>query len=161
MPIVQVVRSGGQSGADRAALDAARSLGIPVCGFVPAGGWAENATKAPGVLARYPELQATKSSDPAVRTRLNVEHSDATIIVWTGAAEVSAGTELTAQTARALARPVLVVTTETAPSKVVEWIQSLGLGLDLNIAGPRESEDPGLYEAAKTFLTAVLRDLER
>ena len=54
------IRSGGQSGVDRAALDFARKHNMEICGWCPKGGWAEDYPEAPGILAVYPELQETK-----------------------------------------------------------------------------------------------------
>ena len=53
------IRSGGQTGVDRAALDTARKYGIEICGWCPKGGWAEDLPSSPGLLAEYPELRKT------------------------------------------------------------------------------------------------------
>ena len=39
---IKIIRSGGQTGVDRAALDVARELGIPVAGWCPKNGIAED-----------------------------------------------------------------------------------------------------------------------
>ena len=77
----RAIRSGGQSGVDRAALDFAIEFGVPYGGWVPAGGWAEDFPEPPGLLARYRHLQETASSDPSVRTEWNVRDSDGTLIL--------------------------------------------------------------------------------
>ena len=59
---------GGQSGVDRAALDAAIAAGVPHGGWCPAGGWAEDFPDPPGLRAAYPALRPTPSADPAERT---------------------------------------------------------------------------------------------
>jgi len=59
MAKIASIRSGGQSGVDRAALDAARAAGIRIEGWVPEGGWAEDYPTPPGVLVLYPELRPT------------------------------------------------------------------------------------------------------
>lgn len=148
--IVRVV-SGGQTGVDRAALDAAVELGLAYGGWCPAGGWAEDHPDPPGLLADYPALRETASADPGVRTRLNVRESDATLVVGGGVA--SPGTDLTLATAARLGRPHLI--TEDAEAALA-WLTSLGRGLTLNVAGPRESEQPGVYAATRELLGRVL-----
>ena len=68
--------SGGQTGADRAALDWAIQNGHPHAGHCPAGRRAENGT----IPLKY-KLHETDSMSYAHRTRLNIEQSDATLIV--------------------------------------------------------------------------------
>ena len=80
-----IIVSGGQSGVDRAALDVAVARGIDYAGWCPRGGWAEDLTEPPGLLARYPHLRETPSADPAQRTEWNVRESDATLILIEGA----------------------------------------------------------------------------
>ena len=74
-----IIVSGGQTGVDRAALDAAIARGIAYGGWCPQGGWAEDCPEPPGVLARYPLLRETPSADPAQRTEWNVRDSDASL----------------------------------------------------------------------------------
>ncbi len=101
--------SGGQTGVDRAVLDAAIARGEPYGGWCPAGGWAEDRPEPPGLLADYPALRPTPSSDPAQRTTWNVRDSDATLILGQRRETASPGTELTLEVARTLGRPVLVL----------------------------------------------------
>lgn len=77
-PLFAAIRSGGQTGVDRGALDAARAAGVPIVGWCPAGGWAEDLTETPGLLTDYPELRETPSPEPAQRTEWNVRDSDVT-----------------------------------------------------------------------------------
>ena len=62
-PTIIRIRSGGQSGVDRAALDFARKHNIEICGWCPKGGWAEDYPEAPGIKEMYPELQETRHCD--------------------------------------------------------------------------------------------------
>lgn len=148
--------SGGQTGADRAALDVAIELGLPYSGWCPAGGWAEDLPDPPGVLAPYPRLRETPSDDPSVRTRLNVRDSDATLVVR-APGKYSPGSDLTIATAEKMGRPCLE--TMGDPDTVTDWLMSLPTrigGIRLNVAGPRESYEPGVYDTTRYLLRAVL-----
>jgi hypothetical protein len=145
--------SGGQTGADRAALDVAIELGVDYGGWCPAGGWAEDLVDPPGLLAVYPELTATTDPDPATRTRLNVRDSDATLIVWDGRTP-SPGTQLTIDVARELGRPFLV--TDGDVGRTQAWLDELPAPIVLNVAGPRESNCPGTYARTAALLLGVL-----
>lgn len=144
--------SGGQTGADRAALDVAIELGIDYGGWCPAGGWAEDYPKPPGLLAFYPKLVATAEPEPAVRTRLNVRDSDATLIVWDGRT-ASPGTQLTMNIAQELGRPLLVTSANAAETQA--WLDGFSTPVVLNVAGPRESNGPGTYARTVELLRAV------
>lgn len=150
--------SGGQSGVDRAALDVAIECGIPYRGWCPRGGWAEDMPDPPGLLARYPGLLATPAREPAERTRLNVRDSDATLILTMGPA-ASPGTALAEREARALARPLALVDLAGSEADQEDRIRELLEGLPgaraLNVAGPRESEAPGIYRRAARLLGAA------
>jgi hypothetical protein len=152
-PVGRVV-SGGQTGADRAALDAARSAGLPYGGWCPSGGWAEDAVEPPGLLPAYPALREAPSADPELRTRWNVRDSDVTLVLHSHGLR-SAGTLLTVRVAAELGRPCLVAAVEDLVT-VRRWISALPTGTVLNVAGPRESEQPGLYAAARATLDVVL-----
>jgi putative molybdenum carrier protein len=141
--------SGGQTGVDRAALDAALELGIERGGWCPAGRWAEDGP----IDARYP-LRETPSADPAQRTEWNVRDSDGTLLLTGGS---SPGTESTEAAARRLGKPVYRYGADALPDVGAfrRWVQVYGIRT-LNVAGPRESESPGVYAAARAYLRAVL-----
>ena len=65
---IKRIRTGGQSGVDRAASDVARALNIEICGWCPRGGWAEDYVTPPGLLSNYPELTETPSEGTTQRT---------------------------------------------------------------------------------------------
>jgi hypothetical protein len=146
---VSKIVSGGQTGVDRAALDVALALGLDCGGWCPLGRRAEDGP----IPGRYP-LRQCESPEYAERTRLNVRDSDATLVVCTG--QPMGGSALTKRLAGELGRPVLVIDPDAADtrSRFGEWI---GAGVAvLNVAGPRESTEPGIYGRARAFLIGVL-----
>ncbi len=146
--------SGGQTGVDRAALDAAIGAGAPYAGWCPAGGVAEDLPVPPGLLASYPSLRETGSSDAAERTRLNVRDSTATLVV-SPRHLVAGGTLLTVDEAARLQRPCLVT---TGPARLVSaWLDTLTSPCVLNIAGPRATEWPEGYDVASGLVADLLR----
>jgi hypothetical protein len=149
------VVSGGQTGADRAALDAAREAGLTIGGWCPRGRRAEDGRIPPS----YP-LEETPSPRYPQRTAWNVRDSDATLVVARGAPR--GGTELTVRLATVAARPVLVVDLDAAPdpAAVAAWLAARAVAV-LNVAGPRESENPGIAAQARGFLTAVFGALRQ
>ena len=155
------VRSGGQTGVDRAALDAAIAAGLPYMGWCPKGGLAEDFAHPSGLLAVYPLLQETSSSDPSRRTERNVRDSDATLILVANDVAGGSGTDLTRRTAERLGKPCLVVDVRDASAldRTRDWLRALVRGrasFDLNVAGPRESQSPGIYQAARKLLAQAL-----
>ena len=158
--LIAAIRSGGQTGVDRGALDASRAAGVPIEGWCPACGWAEDMQEAPGLLVDYPELRETPSPEPAQRTEWNVRDSDVTLIIGpdadTASSEVSPGTTLTQEMASSLSRPVRRVG-KGYIADTFEWLRNQGAQLTVNIAGPRESEWPGAYEASFRIVGELLR----
>ncbi|HEX2079177.1 MAG TPA: putative molybdenum carrier protein [Longimicrobium sp.] len=142
--------SGGQTGVDRAALDVALERGMPCGGWCPAGRWAEDGPIDP----RYP-LRETPSADPARRTEWNVRDSDGTLVLVTSAP--SPGTDRTLEAARRLGRPAYLWHLDALPDLDAfrRWLQIHNIRT-LNVAGPRESESPGVYVLAGGYLRAVL-----
>ncbi|WP_312976013.1 putative molybdenum carrier protein [Corynebacterium sp.] len=161
--MIATIRSGGQSGVDRGALDAARAAGTPVVGWCPAGGWAEDHPTPPGLLRDYPELTETPSSETRQRTEWNVRDSDVSLIL-TAPAGTSPGTDLTVGFASNWQRPHLVLGASARDRSdmtavahdVSEWLRQQGSGLVVNIAGPRASEWAGAYAASYRLVTALL-----
>jgi Circularly permutated YpsA SLOG family len=141
--------SGGQTGVDRAALDTAIALGLAYGGWCPRGGWAEDLQTPPGLLTRYPLLRETPSKDPARRTRWNVRDSDRTLILHDARGLASSrGTALTLRLAEQYGKLHLVVDVDQgdAADRIVAWLANGKGAVVLNIAGPRESSVPGIYE---------------
>jgi hypothetical protein len=149
-PAIVKIVSGGQTGVDRAALDAAIALGIPLGGWVPRNRRAEDGR----VPDRYP-VRETASDAYDVRTRLNVRDSDATLVLARG--RLTGGTALTLAIARSLGRPYLILDLAGVvdPEDVRAWLAREHVRI-LNIAGPRESSHPGIYDEALAVLTSLL-----
>jgi hypothetical protein len=154
LPHVARVVSGGQTGADRAALDWARAHGVDRGGWCPRGGLAEDLPEPPGVRADHPELRETPGASYGQRTEWNVRDSDATLVLVLPGASPSGGTALTLAHAARLGRPHLLARTDD-PAAVRSWLTTLPEGSTLNVAGPRESTSPGMHAAVLALLDAV------
>jgi hypothetical protein len=144
--------SGGQTGADRAALDVALTLSLPIGGGCPKGRRAEDGM----IPDRYP-LTETPEADYDTRTRRNVEDSDGTLILNLGT--LDGGTALTVKLARQMGKPCLMVALEDGiePTAFQEWLDAHPIAV-LNVAGPRESKRPGVYAAACRLLDTLLQN---
>jgi hypothetical protein len=152
--------SGGQTGADRAALDVALELGIAHGGWCPRGRLAED-----GAIPERYELRETPSRRYAQRTEWNVRDSDATV-VFTIAAAVTGGTSLTLACARRLGKPALHLSRDAlaaehgdsalasaAAQRLLAFLQEHSVR-GLNVAGPRGSQEPEIA----AFVGGVLRE---
>ena len=141
------IRSGGQTGVDRAALDAALAAGLPYEGWCPKGGLAEDFFAPPGLLSKYPCLKETPSPDPKQRTEWNVRDSALTLVLVPHAQFCSPGTDFTMACAKKLGKPCTVIPYRDARAheRLAQMIELLKEDMSLNIAGPRESEHKGAY----------------
>jgi len=156
MSKIIIIRSGGQTGADRGALDAARSLQVPISGWCPQGGLAEDYPDSPGLKSAYPELVETPSRDYYERTEWNVRDADATLILQPREILDSPGTNFTIEIAQKLGRPFFVIN-DIEISPVVIWLDSLGDDLELNVAGPRERFFPGMHDLTFSLIVELLK----
>jgi hypothetical protein len=150
---ITTIISGGQTGADRAAFDFALENGIEIGGFVPQGRRAEDGR----IGERYPHLIETKTRNYSERTRLNIEHSDATLILSNE--KLTGGSRLTERLAERRRKPCLhlefsSVEMDDAVESAKKWLDSVDCR-KLNVAGPRASTDPEIYEKTKTFLARL------
>jgi len=156
------ILSGGQSGVDRAALDAALARGVEYGGWCPRGGWAEDHPHPPGLLAHYPKLAETPLADPAQRTEWNVRDADAClIVVEAGGLAVSRGTALAREQAARYGKPIFIAELGAADvtGRAAAWLRQrerFGENFTLAIGGPRESEAPGICARALAFIGALL-----
>ncbi len=167
VPLQKIV-SGGQTGVDRAALDAAIAAGIPTGGWCPGERRAEDGQ----IPEQYP-LQETASRSYAVRTEWNVRDSDGTLILVLD--RISSGTKLTLDSARNQNKPVFVeYLASSAPrgllgsensrdeqiESVVDWLRRHKI-CTLNVAGPRGSSSAEVYPRAFSFMAQLLARLAR
>lgn len=148
--MLQRIISGGQTGADRAALDWAIAHGIPHGGWCPAGRKAEDGP----IDCKY-QLTETESANYRARTLRNVRDSDATLVLNVGA--LDGGSLETLRAAEREGKPVRVVALDQASSvdiaEVRAWLRGIGT---INVAGPRESKRPGINRAVSVFLARLL-----
>lgn len=147
--IIKII-SGGQTGADRGALDAAISMRLPHGGWCPKGRLAED-----GVIPSRYGLTETASAQYRVRTEQNVIDSDGTLIIYRGI--LQGGSELTRRMAVKYAKPHLLVDVlrPLEPSVIRQWIESENIAV-LNVAGPRESSAPGIGEQVRILIRRIL-----
>jgi hypothetical protein len=156
--MIEKVISGGQTGVDRAALDAALEAGLPAGGCCPKGRRAED-----GVIPeRYP-LRELDSPQYSSRTEKNVVDADGTLILNKGA--LTEGTRATYDFALHYGRPCLIVQLDRQEpgswQQVIAWIDRHELRV-LNVAGPRESKFPGgIYRDAHRYLSGLFAALAR
>jgi hypothetical protein len=149
--LIECLILGGQTGVDRAGLHVALELVIPCGGWCPRGRRAEDGR----IPARFP-LKESTSRNYAVRTRRNVEESDGTLILSRG--ELTGGTALTESIARQNQKPCLVIDlmAEFDAQPVEEWIVENRIRT-LNVAGPRESQQAGIFDQACEYLREFIK----
>lgn len=146
--------SGGQTGVDRAALDAAIAAAVPHGGWCPAGRRAED-----GEIPPKYDLTEMASESYIARTRQNVADSDGTLILTRGAPR--GGTRATAEHADKIGRPLWVtdfkrmIDPDAEIAAILDWMAEHDIET-LNVAGPRESTGSGIYREAQAFMEALL-----
>ena len=146
--------SGGQTGVDRAALDAAMAAGLAVGGWCPRGRHAKDGP----IHDRYP-LHETPAFEYRLRTEWNVRDADGTLILTEG--PFTGGTLATAELARdGYRRPFLVLDLHARPdaNAVLTRLTAHDIQV-LNVAGPRERQCPGIQGRAMAFLGEVFDGL--
>jgi predicted Rossmann-fold nucleotide-binding protein len=148
--MIHKVISGGQTGVDRAALDAALARGYEIGGWCPGGRRAEDGS----IPSRYP-LAETKSRQYPPRTAMTVREADATLVLHLGTLDRASqlALEIAARSHKPcaafdLARPEAV-------DAARQWLEQIHPAT-LNISGPRESTQRGIYPRAYGFLARLL-----
>ncbi len=158
MLIAKIV-SGGQTGVDRGAIEAALERGFPYGGLIPKGRLAEDGQ----VPLVFTAMEVSTNKNYIYRTEWNVVHSDATLILNFGR-ELSGGSKRTEDFCKKHGKPCWVedlnhVNETDRGLEFLHWLEAeFGMNLVvLNVAGPRESKSPGIQVAAKAFIAKVLR----
>ena len=153
------VISGGQTGADTGGLLAACELGIETGGVAPQGWWTEDGPRE-SLLLSFGLVECDEPGYPA-RTRQNVLQSDGTLLVGPYESGGSAFTNAVAQEAN---KPIFYIpfsgpaTVNNDASRVEafhQWLETHRIGI-LNVAGNRESNNPGIQEFTRRFLLTAL-----
>lgn len=150
---LEKIVSGGQTGVDRGALDAALDTGFGYGGWCPKGRIAED-----GPIPAHYVMVEMSSADYEERTRKNVLDSDGTAILYNGLLE--GGTRLTKEYCDDHGKPCVVVDAsrvapETAAIRIAAFIERHRIAT-LNVAGPRASKWPGAQAYARDTLRLVL-----
>lgn len=142
--------SGGQTGVDRGALDAAIACGLAHGGWCPKGRMAED-----GPIDNRYQLTELDTRDYAARTERNVIDSDGTLILYRQS--LGGGTLLTNRMAKRWNKPLHRVRLDLPVryEQIVHWIEENQLRV-LNVAGPRASSHAGLEELACKVISTLL-----
>ena len=150
---IEKIVSGGQTGVDRGALDAALERGFPCGGWCPPGRLAEDGP----IGGAYP-LRELDHGGYAERTARNVLDADGTAIIYFS--ELAGGTELTLRRCIEHGKPyALVDAGEVTPTRAAEMIGEFAAAhgiATLNVAGPRASEAPPAHAYAREAVGLVL-----
>lgn len=152
-----VIWSGGQVGADRAALDFARAVGIPYGGWCPKGRRSED-----GRIPPEYDLTETQTSDYRERTELNVERSYGTVIFTDGPLKRESGSWLTVKFCQKHHKPHLAIdlslaSPEDAAKFLKAFVRDEKIGI-LNVAGSRASLAPKIYDKVMEVLKRAFAD---
>ena len=153
MGMIKKIISGGQTGADRAALDTAIKFNIDHGGWVPLGRCAED-----GVLDENYQMKEMPTDNYPERTKQNVKDSDATLIITRG--PLTGGSLLTKKLAARHKKPcahINLMNVDEFEAAVIlnSFVQDYGIEV-LNVAGPRASRDPGIYRDVKAILETMI-----
>lgn len=159
--MIERIISGYQTGADQGALAAAQDSGVLIGGHAPYGGVDENGA----IPARFDGCYETMpQGDDRVsiwdaRTVKNLADCDGVMVfVPKLPLPVTDGTKLTIDRAVELGKPCLVIdlSTPVDADAVVKWVGEHEVKT-LNIAGPRESSSPGMYEAVYAIVSNLCK----
>jgi hypothetical protein len=149
---IEKIVSGGQTGADRAALDFAIQHVIPHGGWCPHGRKAEDGPIGGGYL-----LKETPSSNYLQRTEWNVRDSDGTA-VFSISPVLTGGSKKTVDLAHKHHKPVIHIARDGGPASpaqaLLRFIQNHKIKV-LNVAGPRASKEAEVG----AFVKEVLEEL--
>ena len=154
--------SGGQTGADRAALDVAIKLNIAH------GGWCPKGRKAiDGTIAKKYQLKEMPSASYVARTKQNVIDSDGTVIFYI--VKATGGTKKTINFCKELNKDHLELDLSEAFLTnclcFSRWFENISQKVKseiftLNIAGPRQSDLNNIYRLVFEILENVLAKIK-
>ena len=153
--MLKKIISGGQTGVDRAALDVAIRLGIPHGGWLPKGRFTED-----GPLPAQYILEEMPTDSYRERTEKNVMESDGTLIISRGSP--TGGTDYTRIQVLRHRKQLLGIDLNNqsnireAASLIASWIELQHIAI-LNVAGPRASKDPAIYQDTMNLLIFALQ----
>ena len=136
-------------------MDFARERGIPLCGWCPKNGWAEDYPDPPGLLADYPELTETPSEDTMQSTKWNMRDCGAILNIVPENSGYSPGTEAGVEEGKILGKPMYTAKGLEDVPEIIRWIDSLPDDTELCVGGPRASECADAYDVAKAILDQV------
>lgn len=150
--MVKIV-SGGQTGVDRGALDAALDCGVDAGGWCPEGRKAEDGE----IPARYPLIELPDSGCRQ-RTKRNVTDSDGTLIIYFG--YLSGGTEQTVMFCMKKKKPYLLIdakelSVDRAAERVIQFLNESHVSV-LNVAGPRGSSESQAHDYTQQVVSKVI-----
>lgn len=116
----------------------------------------------PGLLSYYSNLRETPESETKQRTEWNVRDSDKLLILKDSKSEnPSCGTDLAIEFAKKYNKPTFIVDLNmySYTDGIISWLCDNKIPHALNIAGPRESECPGIYKKSVIFLEMIYRQI--
>jgi len=151
--VIKKIISGGQTGADQAALDASIKYSLPHGGWIPKDRLTEN-----GPLPDEYQLKEMPTSSYPKRTEQNIIDSDGTVIISHG--KLTGGSKLTKKLAEKHKRPFLHIDLNRTPvfiaaSEINNWVIKYGIEI-LNVAGPRASKDSEIYEDTRYIIEGAI-----
>ncbi len=161
--LIKKIISGGQTGVDRGAIEAALEAGFPYGGLIPKRRRAEDGI----VPEKFTAMEVAPRLDYLFRTERNVQYSHVTLIIsreYIGESKMAnrSGTQKTYDICHAYRKPVLVLYKQEL-EKTLEWLKEVQAkvdpdkeGLILNVAGPRESKAIGIQASTKAFITRLI-----
>lgn len=155
--MLKKIISGGQTGADQAALDSAIKFNIEHGGWIPKGRKTEN-----GILSAKYKMDEMNTTDYPARTRQNIIDSDATLII--AGDNLTGGSLLTKKLVKEIGKPychIDFISMDDFEAAMV--VNSFIIDNDveiLNVAGPRISSDPAIYDGVRTIVETMIYMIE-